>query len=173
MLLHTNTVSPVSILSSHSYMDSETQRHTTIKITHEGTDTNHQKPSMYMYLCTQTPLESTIYNYMHPHIPSNTRTLLCTQHAHYTAASEGILWELAGLCLPEPSWCQHCHLVAMSEQCSSYKPGPPGRGGGCGGRGGEGGGGGGERGRGEEEEEETGKRQHPGLSPCLWPWLSI
>lgn len=126
MLLHTNTVSPVSILSSHSYMDSETQRHTTIKITHEGTDMKYQKPSVHVYLCTQTPLESTIYNYMHPHIPPNTCTLLCTQHAHYTAASEGILQELAGLCLPEPSWCQHCHLVAMSEQCSSYKPGPPG-----------------------------------------------
>lgn len=124
------TGSPTSaVLSdpgSYSYTDSETQRQTTIKNTHGGTDATYRKLSMHAYLCTQTPAESTIYSYTLPHIPPNSCTLLCTQHAHCTAASEGILQELAALCLPEPRWCQHCHLVAISAQCTSYKPEPPG-----------------------------------------------
>lgn len=94
--LHTKHCLPVNVLSSYSNTDSETQRHTTVKNTLGLTDTTYRKPSMHAYLCTQTLSDSTIYNYRHPRILPSTRTLLCTQHAHYTAPSEGTLQELAG-----------------------------------------------------------------------------
>lgn len=104
------TGSPTSaVLSdpgSYSYTDSETQRQTTIKNTRGGTDAIYRKLSMHAYLCTQTPPES-IYSYTRPHIPPNPCTLLCTQRAHYTAASEGILQKLAGLRISGWFFCLH------------------------------------------------------------------